>query len=198
MGGNQRSDEGAAGGGLGETFAPGAPWGVFAIGNSGASGVKAFVEVHPTDPGKSIRYVALEGPETGTYFRGTDETRGGVAVIEVPETFRLVTDAEGITVQLTSVGAPAAMYVASQDLNRIVVRSTPGVTFHYMVNGVRQTFKDWTVMIDEGYVPRSAHEVLPAAFSEGQRRRLIENGTFHADGTVNMDTAVADAARSER
>ncbi len=35
------------------------------------SGSKNFVEPHPTDPSKEIRYASLEGREVGTYFRGT-------------------------------------------------------------------------------------------------------------------------------
>ncbi|HKD10647.1 MAG TPA: hypothetical protein VKE50_01165, partial [Thermoanaerobaculia bacterium] len=165
------------------------PWGLFAFGDIGASGTKPFVEVHPTDPDKLIRYVALEGPEAGTYFRGTAETRGGTAVIPVPESFRLVTDSDGLTVQLTPVGAPASMYVVRQDLNEIVVHSSRDVRFHYMVNGVRATFKDWQVVMEGGYMPESATQTLPGYFSEEQKRRLIANGTYNADGTVNMQTA---------
>jgi hypothetical protein len=167
----------------------GGPWGVFAFGNVGATGTKPFVEVHPTDPNKLIRYVALEGPEAGTYFRGTAETHDGLAFISVPENFRLVTDAEGMTVQLTPYGAAASMYVVSQDLNQIVVRASRDVKFHYMVNGVRATFKDWQVMVDGGYMPESSTQMLPDSFSAEQKRRLIANGTYNADGTVNMETA---------
>ena len=167
----------------------GGPWGVFSVGNLGASGTKSFVEVHPTDASKEIRYVALEGPEAGTYFRGTSETHNGMAVILVPETFRMVTDTEGLTVQLTPVGAPASMYIVSQDLSQIVVRTSRDVKFHYMVNGVRATFKDWEVVADSEFVPRSPAQRMPLAFSEEQKRRLIANGTYNADGTVNMETA---------
>jgi hypothetical protein len=169
-------------------FASG-PWGVFAFGNIGASGTKPFVEVHPTDASKEIRYVALEGPEAGTYFRGTSETHNGMAVILVPETFRMVTDSEGLTVQLTPVGQLAAMAVVSQDLNQIVVRSSRDVKFHYMVNGVRETFKDWQVIKESEFMPQSAALTMPGYFSEEQKRRLIANGTYNADGTVNMETA---------
>jgi hypothetical protein len=174
---------------LGDTVSPGGPWAVFGGGNIGATGTKPFVEVHPTDPNKVIRYVALEGPEAGTYFRGTEEFRDGTAVIAVPENFRLVTDKEGLTIQLTPLGAPALMYVVTKDLDRIVVRSDRDVKFDYLVQGVRQTFKDWQVIVDGGYMPGSPQERLPAYFSEEQKRRLIANGTYNADGTVNMATA---------
>jgi hypothetical protein len=178
-----------AAGALGLTGSPPGTFGVYAFGNMGASGTKPFIEVHPTDPNKVIRYVALEGPEAGTYFRGSDEIRDGMAVIPVPESFRLVTDKEGLTVQITPIGAPAAIYVVAKDLDRIVVRSDRDVRFDYLVQGVRQTFKDWQVMVDGGYMPESPEQRLPAYFSEEQKRRLIANGTYNADGTVNMSTA---------
>jgi hypothetical protein len=167
----------------------GGPWGVISYGNFAATGTKAFVEVHPTDASKEIRYVALEGPEAGTYFRGTSETHNGMAVILVPETFRMVTDTEGLTVQLTPVGASASMYIVSQDLNQIVVHSSRDVKFHYMVNGVRATFKDWQVIKESEFMPRDPAQTMPGYFSEEQKRRLIANGTYNADGTVNLETA---------
>jgi len=178
-----------AGGSLGDRIAPGGPWGVLSLGNMGATGTKPFLEVHPTDPNKVIRYVALEGPEAGTYFRGSEEIRDGTAVIPVPESFRHVTDKEGLTVQITPIGAPAVIYVVAKDLDRIVVRSDRDVKFDYLVQGVRQTFKDWQVMVDGGYMPESPEQRLPRSFSDEQKRRLIANGTYNADGTVNMATA---------
>src|SRR5215831_15900180 len=159
-----------AAGALGLTGSPQGTFGVYAYGNLGATGTKPFVEVHPTDPNKVIRYVALEGPEAGTYFRGTDEIREGTAVIPVPESFRHVTDKEGLTVQITPIGAPAAVYVVTKDLDRIVVRSDRDVKFDYLVQGVRQTFKDWQVIVDGGYMPESPEQRLPGYFSEEQKR----------------------------
>src|SRR4029077_17827740 len=44
--------------------------GVSYFGGLAGTGTKSFVEPHPTDASKLIRYVSLEGPEAGTYFRG--------------------------------------------------------------------------------------------------------------------------------
>jgi hypothetical protein len=173
---------------LGTTLSAG-PWGVYAFGNIGASGTKPFVEVHPTDPNKLIRYVALEGPEAGTYFRGRGRFNGGIAVIQVPESFRLVSAEEGLTVQITPIGRQANVSVTSANLNEIVVEGSSDVEFYYHVNGVRETFKDWQVIVDDGYVPMNADARIPAYFSPAQQQRLIANGTYNADGTVNMRTA---------
>jgi hypothetical protein len=171
-------------------FGFGDTYGVYSAGNFGASGTKSFVEPHPTDATKTIRYVSLEGPEAGTYFRGTARTVGREAVIEVPETFRIVTAEEGLTVQLTPVGEFAQMAVFSQDLNQIVVRSTREVTFHYLVQGVRRAFKDWQVVAEgREFRPVSADQKMPSWLTEEAKRRLISNGTYNSDGTVNMSTA---------
>jgi hypothetical protein len=163
---------------------------IFAGGNFEATGSKSFVEPHPTDPTKVIRYVSLEGPESGTYFRGSAEIVGGRAVIDVPETFRIVTDMEGLTVQLTPVGAPASMYVVSKDLNQIVVQSNRDVKFDYMINGVRRAYKDHQAIADGNeFMPASPSDRIPSYLTEEAKQRLISNGTYKPDGTVNMDTA---------
>jgi hypothetical protein len=169
-------------------------YGVFANGNMGATGTKPFVEPHPTDASKVIRYVALEGPEAGTYFRGRGRFHNGQAVIDVPESFRIVTDDDGLTVQITPIGAGFTMTtVLAADLNQIVFRGNHDVEFYYIVHGVRKAYKDWQV-IAEGteFVPRFATDRLPLSLSEEARRRLIQNGTYNADGSVNMATAVRE------
>jgi hypothetical protein len=165
-------------------------WGVFSNGNLGATGTKHFVEPHAIDPTKVILYSSLEGREVGTYFRGTSRIVNHQAVIEVPEDFRMVTDEEGLTVQLTPVGAASSMYVESQDLNQVVVKASKDVTFHYLVQGVRRAFKDLQpVRIGYEFVPRSPGDTMQPFLTEEARRRLIANGTYNADGTVNMNTA---------
>jgi hypothetical protein len=165
-------------------------YGVYALGDMGASGAKPFVEPHPTDPSKVIRYVALEGNESGTYFRGTAQIVNGEAVIPVPESFKIVTDEGGLTVQVTPVGAPAVVWVASQDLDQIVLRSAKDVTVHYLAQGFRRAYKDWEVIADgQEYRPNSPDQKIPDVLSAEAKRRLIQNGTYSPDGTVNMATA---------
>jgi hypothetical protein len=172
-------------------FRPGATYGVFAGGNYGGSGAKYFVEPHPTDASRVIRYIALEGNEPGTYFRGRGKFERGVARIPVPEDFRLVTDDEGLTVQITPIGPMATFSVLRADLREVVVQASRNVEFYYLVQGVRRTHKHLTSPIGEGgeYTPRSADATIPAYLTEGQVRLLIQNGTYNPDGTVNMETA---------
>ena len=165
-------------------------YGVFSYGDYGGTGAKYFVEPHPQDASKIIRYVALEGPEAGTYFRGTSETHGGTAVIDVPETFRLVTEQVGLTVQLTPIGELAILAVVSKGLDRIVVQSSKDIRFDYQVNGVRHGYAGFDpVSTSLVFAPAAADEKMPAYLTEAEKRALIANGTYNADGSVNLATA---------
>ena len=168
----------------------GGPWGVFAGGHLGATGIKAFLDPHPSDPKLAIVYVSLEGPEAGTYFRGRARFQNGVARIPVPEHFRIVTDAEGLTVQITPIGGMASFAVMKMDLNEIVVEASRNVEFSYLVQGVRANFKDVAPVRSAGdFMPRFANSKVPLWLSPGQKHNLIRNGTYREDGTVNMETA---------
>jgi hypothetical protein len=189
------SDVSTAAGMLGTTAGTAAdsttgPWGVFSFGNFGATGTKHFVEPHPTDPKKDILYTSLEGREVGTYFRGTASIVNHEAVIVIPEDFRMVTDEEGLTVQVTPIGAYSQVYVESKDLNQIVIRGSRDVPFDYMVNSVRRAFKNFEP-VQTGYIfmPQSPSDRMPAYLTEEAKARLISNGTYNPDGTVNMTTA---------
>lgn len=167
-------------------------YGVFSTGNFGGTGAKYFIEPHPHDASRAIRYIALEGPEAGTYFRGTARTQAGRAVIEVPESFRLVTEEDAITVQLTPIGELATLAVVSQNLNQIVVMSSKDVSFHYHVNGIRHGFRDFDpVTTSSAFAPEKPNAGFPASLTSAEVRSLISNGTYNEDGTVNMETARA-------
>jgi len=168
----------------------GPPWGVFANGNIGATGLKAFLEPHPTDPTRVIQFVALEGPEAGTYFRGRSRFQRGLASITVPESFRIVTDPEGLTVQITPIGEMASFAVVRMALDLILVKSSRDVEFSYLVQGVRASFKDAQSIIRDGaFIPQSAGGRLPNSLADRQKKTLVENGTYNSDGTINMETA---------
>jgi hypothetical protein len=113
------------------------------VGDFRVTGTKQFVQPHPTDPTKEIIYVALEGSEAGTYFRGTDRLVNGKSVIELPEHFGLVTSGDGLTVQLTPRGEWLQLYVARSDPRQLVVQEAQGRSgyFDYFVQGVRKGYE---------------------------------------------------------
>jgi hypothetical protein len=167
-------------------------WAVYGNGNIGASGCKCFVEPHPTDAAKEIRYAALEGREVGTYFRGSGRIVRGTAVIEVPDDFKIVTSPDGLTVIATPVGALAMVACTSKSLDRIVISGSADVEFDYLVSGVRKAMEDFkTINPNVTFIPQSASggQDLAAGLPAEAVRRLVSNGTLNADGSVNAQTA---------
>jgi hypothetical protein len=155
------------------------------------NGSKAFVEPHPTDPTKEIRYVCLEGPESGTYFRGTGHIVNGFATIAIPEHFRMVTAETGLTVVVTPEGEMAVLACVKKSLEKIVIQGSKDVEFDYMVNGVR-TSVPRLAPIEENrfFVPTSPHDpALTRPLGEETRARLVRSGILNPDGTINLETA---------
>jgi hypothetical protein len=168
----------------------GVSWGVFADGNIGATGTKSFIEPHPTDASKEIRYVSLEGPEAGTYFRGTGRTHKGFATIEVPDSFRMVTAERGLTVVVTPVGELAQVAAISKGLDKIVIQSSKDVTFDYVVNGVRKAFQDFQPIAEnDDFVPEGPDDNRFFTLPAESQRRLVATGIYTPDGKVNLDKA---------
>jgi hypothetical protein len=115
-------------------------------GNLTVTGVKNFAMVDPGNSKNAIYYAALEGPEAGTYFRGTAKTVNGEAVIELPGYFGRITEKERMTVQITPVGAPNQLYVAERTPARLVIKAakgSPDGEFDYFVQGVRKGYLDY-------------------------------------------------------
>jgi hypothetical protein len=111
-------------------------------------GTKNFAVVDPADSKKALYYAALEGPEAGTYYRGTARTHNGEIVIELPGHFSRLTEAQRMTVQLTPVGGWGQLYVAERTPEKLVVRTAPGsadLEFDYLVQGVRKGYLDFEV-----------------------------------------------------
>jgi hypothetical protein len=84
----------------------------------------------------------------------------------------------------------ATVGVLKMDLNEIVVESSRNLEFSYLVQGVRATFQKTRPVFEDGmFRPDVPDMTMPPWLSEEQKRRLITNGTYHANGTVNMETA---------
>jgi len=155
-----------------------------------ASGLKNFVSPHPTDPSKQIVYTCLEGAESGTYFRGTGHIINGVARIDVPEDFRLVTSPQGLTVQLTPIRGLAVLAVVREDLDRIEIQGSSDVEFHYLVNGIRAGFERHdTIQSNTAFVPRSAGDGRLGREPDGLQSLLRASGILNPDGSINLETA---------
>ncbi|HEX3577838.1 MAG TPA: hypothetical protein VHY33_04670, partial [Thermoanaerobaculia bacterium] len=120
-------------------------------GNFTVTGVKNFAMPDPADAKKAIYYASLEGPEAGTYYRGTARTVSGEAIVELPGYFSRITEKERMTVQITPVGAPTQLYIAEKTPERVVIKVASGSTdveFDYFVQGVRKGYLDFRVERD--------------------------------------------------
>lgn len=188
----------AASGGAGSSGVSAFPNGgtfpaLFTSGNFQANGTKSFVEPHPLDASKQINYVSIEGPEPRTFFTGRARFDRGVARIEVPEHFRLVTDEEGLTVQITPIGAMAQVAVMDLNLNEITVQSSRNVEFFYTVTGIRSSFRDHqAVEANMTFRPEGTagrHDIR-LDLTRAARAAMIKNGTLNPDGSWNRETAV--------
>jgi hypothetical protein len=116
------------------------------------NGEKAFVQNHPYDKDKVVRYVSLEGDEAGTYTRGNGRLSNGVARVTLGETFQWVTNPDiGLTAHLTPRGAPTALSVESLSTTELVVRGPEGsdAAFDYVVFGLRIGFEEGSVVADK-------------------------------------------------
>jgi len=135
----------------------------FVFGDSGASGVKNFVQNHPEDPTLEIVYTSLEGNEATTFTRGTARLQAGVAKIPIEASFAMVTNPDlGLSVHLTPRGSFAQLYVSSISTGMLEVRSDgrEEVVFDYIVYGLRIGFEDFPVFrtkMAESHIPPAGH-----------------------------------------
>jgi len=126
-------------------------YGIYSNGTIRGSNISS-AQPHPTDTSKTIVYGALEGGEAGTYYRGTAQLEKGMARVDLPEHFRLVTEEEGLTVQVTPRGDCNGLYVAEVTTTTIVVMELQGGTsdarFDFFINGIRAGYQDFQVVVD--------------------------------------------------
>jgi hypothetical protein len=108
--------------------------GTFAL----AASKKGFDIPHPTKEKHRLRYICLEGPGAEVYFRGKLENTN---VIEVPDYWKGLVDAETITVNLTPIGCYQELFVEKIEWgSRIVIKNNAGgaIKCHYTVYGERK------------------------------------------------------------
>jgi len=157
-------------------------------GNLSVGGIKAFVQPHPYDPGKEIRYNSVEAPTADVYFRGVGRLHRGRNRIEVPEHFRLVASGP-YQVLATPVRRAARLTVVAADAAGIVLEASRDVDASYVVYAGRAAFKDSAPITDNVHFIPPGERGFDGALPEAYRRLLIANGTLNADGTTNLETA---------
>jgi hypothetical protein len=104
------SGEGSYVGVYGQTSDP-TGFGVYCNGDFGASGAKAFVIDHPTDPeNKNLKHFCMESPEVLNLYRGNVTLdANGEAIVELPDYFESINT--NFSYNLTPIGAPVNLYI---------------------------------------------------------------------------------------
>ena len=106
-------------------------------------GTKFFDIPHQTKQGWGLKHAAIEGPESGVYFRGK---LSGSDKIELPEYWKWLVHEDTITVTLTPVGQYQALYVKDIKDNEVYIGSDGDfVNCHYVVYGERKDVDRWDV-----------------------------------------------------
>ena len=102
-----------------------------------SSGAKPFDMPHPSKDGYRLRYVCVEGPENGVYFRGKVRNKN---VIYLPEYWEDLVDPTTITVQLQPMGAHQNVIVKRVEPTKIHLQAQGGmpINCYYHVFGERQ------------------------------------------------------------
>lgn len=99
---------------------------------------KAFDILHPTKENHRLRYICLEGPQAEVYLRGKLINQ---SVIELPDYWRELVDAETIGVTLTPVGSYQELYVEKVEWGtHITIKNSAGgaINCTYVVYGERK------------------------------------------------------------
>ena len=105
-------------------------------GTINVQGWKGFDIKHPTKENHRLRYVCLEGPEGGVYYRGILKDS---EFIELPDYWKDLVDTKTITVHLSPIGTYQYLYYTVAK-NRIIVKNHSNLPTHcsYVVYGERK------------------------------------------------------------
>jgi hypothetical protein len=151
---------------------------------------KPFVQPHPFDPSKEIKYIAIEGPQSEVYFRGTAQVSSGISRIAIPDHFKFVADPETYSVLVTPVGSMATVAVLSEGEDGIVIQASRNVRVHYVVYAERSAIKNQNPIVENVHFrPETGSAEEFSNLPESYRQIMIRNGTLRPDGAVNMETA---------
>ena len=102
-----------------------------------SGGAKPFDMPHPSKEGYRLRYVCVEGPENGVYFRGRVVNKN---VINLPDYWKDLVDYTTISVQLQPIGAHQNVIVKRVEPTQIHLQAQGGmpINCYYHVFGERQ------------------------------------------------------------
>jgi hypothetical protein len=154
-----------------------------------SSANKYFIQPHPYDAAKEIRYVSLEGPHAEVYFRGTAQISRGVTRIDIPQDFLMVADGRTYSAVVTPFGGMATVAVLSQGPDGVILQASRDVKVNYVVYAERSAIKNPEPIVENVDFRPGRDQNALAYVPDSYRRLLIQNGTLNSDGSINMETA---------
>jgi hypothetical protein len=103
-------------------------------------GPMSFVNPHPDNPELELISASPISGEASSFTRGTGTLMAGEAIVELPEHFALLTESEGLTVQLTARGRSLQLFVTELTTDRLIVREADGASgsFDYLIQGIQR------------------------------------------------------------
>ena len=109
-----------------------------------ADAVDALID-HPTKSNLQLRYTHLQGPEAGTYLRGTAYMENGTAIVDLPDHFSRLIDATSMTVMITPLSADSKGIA-------VVKKSGTGFRVKELLEGKGNYEFDWEIKaVRKGY-----------------------------------------------
>lgn len=114
------------------------------VNGSFAATTKSFLIPHPTKENYKLRHGSLEGPENGVYVRGKTSTN----IIELPDYWTGLVDADSITVNLTPIGN-RHIWVEEINNNKVYINSEDTIDCFYTVFAERKDVEKLIVEIEE-------------------------------------------------
>jgi hypothetical protein len=122
-------------------------------GNLSVKGKKEFVQDDPTDSTKQIVFVALEGPEAGTYTRGTAQLQNGEVTITLPEAFAKITSEQGLTAIANCVDECNGLRIVRVSPSQLVIKETQQgksqARIYFLVQGLRKGFENHQAIVNK-------------------------------------------------
>lgn len=150
-----------AGWGIG-VLGQGGWYGNFAIGNTGATGVKAFTIDHPEDPAnKILKHFSIESNEVLNMYRGTASfDANGKAIVSLPDYYNSIN--KNPAYQLTPIGAAMPnLYIESEITNGqfVIAGGEPNKKVSWQVTSER----------NDPYLQQNPNERDVVLIKEGER-----------------------------
>jgi hypothetical protein len=100
-------------------------------------GTKKFDIPHPTKENYRLAHACIEGPENGVYYRGRLIDTN---VIQLPEYWKGLVDAETITINITPIGSYQELFVEKIEWgSKVIIKNNAGSSIHchYTISGER-------------------------------------------------------------